>query len=139
MNADGAVGGAGPAGHEGDARLAREPAVGAGGEGGTGFVARDDEAEPLLRCPQRFQHGQVALAGHAERGIDAVVEEGRDQRIAAGERAVRRVLCAPERRAASPPTADVSRLDRTRHGPPPLKPRENTGRRRAEKATGTDA
>ena len=91
VDADGGIGGAGPAGHEGDARLAREPGVGAGGEGGAGFVARDDEAEPLLRRPQRLQHGEVALARHAERGIDAVFEKGRDQRIAAGVGAVRQV------------------------------------------------
>ena len=89
VDADGRIGGAGPAGYEGDARLAREPGVGAGGEGGTGFVARDDEAEPVLRRPQRLQHGEIALARHAECGIDAVFEKGRDQRVAAGVGAIR--------------------------------------------------
>ena len=134
VDSDRAVGGAGPASYEGDTRLAREPAVGAGGEGGTGFMAGDDEAEPILRRPQRFEDGEVTLARHAERGIDAVIEKGLDQRIAAGDRAVCRVFFSPELRAGSPPTADVSRLDRTRHGPPPLKPREDTGRRPVEKA-----
>ena len=136
VQADRAVGGAGPAGDEGDARLAREPAVGAGGEGGAGLVARDDEAEAILGRPQRLQHGEVALTRHAECGIDAVVEEGLNQRIAAGNRPVSRVFCLPEARAGPSPTTDVSRLDRTRHGSPPLKPREDTGRRTAEKATG---
>ena len=99
-------------------------------------MAGDDEAEPILRRPQRFEDGEVTLARHSERGIDAVVEKGLDQRIAAGNRAVRRVFFSPELRAGSPPAADVSRLDRTRHVPPPLKPREDTGRRPVEKAMG---
>ena len=134
VNANGTVGRAGPAGHEGDARLARQPGVGAGGKGGTGFVAGNDKTETILGRPQRLQHGEVALARHAERGIDAVVEKGRNQRIAAGVGAVRQVLPLCGVRAGPLPTSGLSRLDRTRHGPPPLKPREDTGRRPAEKA-----
>ena len=51
-------------------------------------MAGDDEAEAILRSPQRFEDGEVALPRHAERGIDAVVEKGLDQRVAAGEGAV---------------------------------------------------
>ena len=82
VHADRGVGGARAARDEADARPARHLAVGFGHERGAAFLAVDDEAD--ARVVQRVEHVEVALARHAEGGVDAVDLECVDQDLAAG-------------------------------------------------------
>ena len=82
MHADRGVGGAGTAGDEADAGLAGHLAVGLGHECRAPFLAVDHEAD--VRVVQRIEHVQVAFAGDAEGGVDAVDVERIDQELAAG-------------------------------------------------------
>ena len=90
MHADRGVGGARAARDEADARLARHLAVGVGHEGGAALLAVDDEAD--VGVVQRVEHVQIAFAGYAESGVDAVDLQGVDQDLAAGAGWVRHVL-----------------------------------------------
>ena len=82
VHADRGVGRAGAARDEADAGLAGQLAVGLGHEGRAAFLAADDEAD--ARVVQRVEHVEVAFAGHAEGGVDAVDGERVDQDLAAG-------------------------------------------------------
>ena len=64
-----------------DARPARELAVGVGHVGGADLVTAGDE--PDRRVVERVEHGEVALAGHAERQLDAVDDELVDEELTA--------------------------------------------------------
>ena len=81
-DADRGLRGARSARHEADAGSARELAVGLGHVRGTRFVAGDDEPD---RCvAQRVENREIALAGNAERGVDAVDDELVDEDARAG-------------------------------------------------------
>jgi len=82
MHADRGVGGARTAGDETDARFAGHLAVGLGHESRSPFLAVDHETD--VRVVQRVEHIQVAFAGDAEGGVDAVDAERVDQDLAAG-------------------------------------------------------
>ena len=73
----------GAARDEADARPAGELAVGVGHEGGAAFLAVDDQAD-AARVVQRVEHREVALAGNAERVVDAVDQQLVDENAAAG-------------------------------------------------------
>ena len=81
-----AVGRAGTARDEADARAAGQLAVGLRHVGGAAFLAADDEPHGLARVVQRVEHGEIALARHAESEIDAVDLERVDEQLAAGAR-----------------------------------------------------
>ena len=83
VHADRGVGRAGAARHERHARLAGELGVGVGHEGRAGFVAIDDQAD-AARVMQRVEHGKIALAGDAEREVDALDHQLIDEDAGAG-------------------------------------------------------
>jgi hypothetical protein len=64
--------GAGPARHEADAGAAGELRVRLGHVGRAGLVAADDELEGFAVLVEPVEHGEEALAGHAEREVRAV-------------------------------------------------------------------
>ena len=83
VHARAGVGGTRPAGDHGDAGPAGELAPGGGHHGRTAFLAADDEAD-LGRVVQRVQDLEIALARHAEDGVDALQAELVDQDPAPG-------------------------------------------------------
>ena len=82
VDAMGAVGGAGPARHHGDARAAGKLAVGLGHHRGAALLAADDVADRAV--VERIEQPEIAFAGHAKGQIDAVDRELVDQDLAAG-------------------------------------------------------
>ena len=81
VDAAGGVRRAGAAGDHADARPAGELAVGVGHVRGADLVAAGDEAD--RRVVERVEHGQVALAGHAEGDVHPVDDELVDEEPAA--------------------------------------------------------
>ena len=79
---DAGIGGARPARDEADARPPRELALRLGHEGGAALLAAGDEADAVAVLVEAVQHGEKALARHAERGVDALRDEGLDERMA---------------------------------------------------------
>ena len=71
VHAGAGVGGAGAAGDHGDAGPAGELALGGRHHRRPALLAADDEAD-LGRVVQRVQHLEIALARHAEDGVDAL-------------------------------------------------------------------
>ena len=71
MDADRGVAGAGAARHQQHAGLAGQLAVGLGHKGGAAFLAAGHEAD-LGGVEQRVEHFEIALAGDAERHLDAM-------------------------------------------------------------------
>ena len=88
MDADRGVAGAGAARHQQHSRLAGELAVGFGHKGGAAFLAAGHETD-LGRVEQRVEHFEIALAGDAERHVDAMgAQRGDDELTAACRRFV---------------------------------------------------
>ena len=85
VDADRGVAGAGAARHQQHAGLAGELAVGFGHETGAAFLAAGHEAD-LGRVVQRVEHFEIALAGDAERHLDAMRLEAADDQLAAAQR-----------------------------------------------------
>jgi len=84
VDADRGVAGAGAARHQQHAGLAGELAVGLGHERGAAFLAAGDEMN--LGCvEERVQDFEIALAGDAERHLDAVRLEAADDQLAAAQ------------------------------------------------------
>ena len=75
VHADGAVARARTARYEKHARLAGELAVGLGHVGSAAFLPADDELDLLTQIMQSVEHGQIALAGHAESETHALRRE----------------------------------------------------------------
>ena len=73
-----------PAGHQQHPRLAGELAVGLGHKGGAALLAAGHEPD-LGRVKERVKHFEVAFAGDAERHVDAVRAQRRDDQLAAAE------------------------------------------------------
>ena len=88
VDPDRRVGGARRAGDEADPRPAGQLAVRVGHVRGACLVARRVETD--VRLADRVQHGDVALARDAVRGVDAVDEQlvDEDLRGAAGQNAI---------------------------------------------------
>ena len=86
VHADRGVGRAGTARHEADAGLAGELAVGLGHVRGAAVLTRDDELDRVARVVERVEHGEIALARNAERGVDAVHLQLVDQDLGGGAR-----------------------------------------------------
>ena len=82
VDADRGVARAGAARHEQHAGLAGQLAVGLGHEGGAALLAAGDEAD-FGRVVERVEHFEIALAGDAERHLDAVRAQRRDDELAA--------------------------------------------------------
>ena len=82
VDADRGVGCPRPAGDEADAGLARQLAVRLGHVRGGGLVPAGDE--PDRRVVERVEHREIALAGNAERELDAVQRQLVDQHLTAG-------------------------------------------------------
>ena len=85
VDADRGVAGAGPARHQQHPRLAGELAVGLGHERGAAFLAAGHETD-LGRIEQRVEHFEIALAGDAERHVDAMRAQRGDDELAAAEK-----------------------------------------------------
>ena len=82
VQADAGVGGARAARDEADARPAAELALRLGHERRAAFLAAGDEADALAVLVKAVEHRQVALARHAEDGVDALLDQRFDQRVA---------------------------------------------------------
>jgi hypothetical protein len=48
------------------------------------FLAADDEVDLVLNVVERIERGEIALARHAENGIDAVQTQAVDKDLSAG-------------------------------------------------------
>ena len=81
VHADRGVAGAGPARDHGDAGLAGELAIGFRHVGGASLVARVDQREAVAHVVERVEHLEIALAGHAERHLDAVDQQTESTRM----------------------------------------------------------
>ena len=77
---------------EADARPAGELAVGVGHVGGA--ASWRQVTKRIGRVVQGVEHGEVALAGHAEASVDAVDDELVDEDLSAGAAHVRRSGCS---------------------------------------------
>ncbi len=88
VNAGRSVGGAGAARHHDDAGAAGELAPGLRRHGGAAFLAAERHCD--RRIVERIEQRQIALAGHAEDALDAVIL----QRLDDQPRRRRRVACA---------------------------------------------
>ena len=84
VDADRGVGGARATGHEADAGSARELAVGLGHVGRAALLSTADEAQAIGRVVQGVEHGEVALAGDPEGGVDPLGEQAVDEQLPAG-------------------------------------------------------
>lgn len=76
MHADRSVRRSRAAGNHRDARTAGELRVRIGHVRGAAFLATDDEAHAIAVAAQPVEHRQIALARHAEYGVDALADEG---------------------------------------------------------------
>jgi len=85
VDTDRGVAGAGTAGHQQHAGLSGQLAVGLGHERGAALLAAGDEAD-LRRIVERVEHFEIALAGDAERHLDAMRPERRDDELTAAEK-----------------------------------------------------
>ncbi len=79
---DAGVGGAGPARDEADAGAAAELALRLGHEGGAAFLPAGDEADAVAVLVEAVEHREVAFAGDAEAGGDALGDQGFDEGVA---------------------------------------------------------
>ena len=70
--------------HEADARPAAQLALRLGHEGRAAFLAAGDEADPVAVLVEAVEHRQKALARHAERGVDALLDQRLDQAVPGG-------------------------------------------------------
>ena len=84
MDADRGVARAGAAGHEQHAGLAGQLAVSLGHEGRAALLPAGHEAD-FGRVVERVEHFEIALAGDAERHLDAVRAQCRDDELAAAQ------------------------------------------------------
>ena len=84
VDADRGVARAGAARHEQHAGLAGQFAVGLGHKGGAAFLPAGHEAD-LGGVEERIEHFEIALAGDAERHLDAVRAQRRDDELAAAQ------------------------------------------------------
>src|SRR6266852_5911842 len=81
VHTDRGIGRAGSAGDEADSRPARDLGPGLGHVRGAAVLARDDQADRLARVVERVENREIALAGNAERGVDAVDLERIDENL----------------------------------------------------------
>ena len=81
-SADRGVGGARPARDEADARPAAQLALRIGHERRAALLPAGDEADAIGVLVKAIEHGQEALAGHAEHGVDALGHQGLHQGVA---------------------------------------------------------
>ncbi len=84
MDADGGVRSAGPARDEHHARPAGQLAERVGHVGGAAFLPAHDELQPVGGVVEGVQHGEVALAGNAERVGRPLREQARHENLPAG-------------------------------------------------------
>ena len=82
VHADRGVGRARAARHEADARPAGELALRLGHEGRAALLPAGDEADALAVLVEAVEHGEEALAGHAEDGVDALRDQRFDEGVA---------------------------------------------------------
>ena len=82
VQADARVGGTGAARHEADAGAARELALRLGHEGRAALLPAGDEADLAAMLVEAVEHREIALAGHAEDGIDTLRDQRLDQGMA---------------------------------------------------------
>ena len=105
VETDRRVAGTRPARDDDDARPSGELAVGFRHVRGTAFVPAGDRRDRVARVVEGVESGEIALAGHAEHGVDAVDSQRVDQDLAAGapavSRHVRHPACAHRRGANS--------------------------------------
>ncbi len=89
MHADRGVGGARSARDHADAGASGQLAVGFGHVGGAGLVAADDDLDLVSHVGQGVEHGEIALARHAEDLVDPVHHQGFDQTAGGGSGSLR--------------------------------------------------
>ena len=86
VQADGGIAGTWAARHEAHAGPVRELALRVSHERRAALVAAADEADAVAVLVQAVQHREVAFAGHAEHGVDALGDQGFDQGMAGRSR-----------------------------------------------------
>ena len=118
VDADRGVARARAAGDEADARPPAQLALRLGHEAGAALVAAGDEADALAVLVEAVEDGEEALAGHAERGVDALRDQRLDQGVAGRAEVSSRAedaTAAPARGAAAAPPASVPTSCRRQH------------------------
>src|SRR5712691_4408544 len=91
MDADRGVRGARSSRDEHNAGTTGQLAAGLGHVRGAAFLTADDQPELLAHCIERVEHRQIALAGNAERELDALSDEVVDEYLTAGAHHERRI------------------------------------------------
>src|SRR5258708_7741524 len=86
VHADRSVGRSGPSRDEADPRAPGDLGPGLGHVRGAAVLARDDQAYGIARVVERVENGEIALAGYAECGIDAVDFQRIDEDLGRGPR-----------------------------------------------------
>ncbi|MNJ26376.1 hypothetical protein D3C77_208570 [compost metagenome] len=111
MHADRGVGRARPARDHADAGTARQLAIGLGHVGGAGLVAADDDLDLVAHVGQGVEHGEIALARHAEDLVDPVHHQGFDQTAGGGSGGLRHKIAVSrlENELAMQPYGPASR------------------------------
>jgi len=89
VHADRGVGRSRTARDEADPGAPGDLGPGLGHVGGAAVLARDDQADSLARVVEGVEHREIALAGNAERGIDAVDFQRIDENLRGGSRGER--------------------------------------------------
>lgn len=84
VDANGGIGRAGAARNEAHAGFASQFGVALGHEGGTALLPANHESKIISVAVQAVEHAEVALAGHAECGVDTVCDEGIGDQVATG-------------------------------------------------------
>ena len=87
VHADAGVGRARTARDEADAGTTGQLALGLGHERRPALLAAGEEADAVGVLVEPVEHGQEALAGHTEHGIDALGDQRLDQDVAGHSRA----------------------------------------------------
>ena len=87
MHADRSVRRSRAAGDHRDARTAGELRVRIGHVRGAAFLATDDEAHAIAVAVQPVEHREIAFAGNAEHGVDALTDQGVGDDVPACSRA----------------------------------------------------